>query len=483
VPSARPSPHLTQTPTEFLITQVPGKPPPYPRCVSSEPSAIQSPPGSMHQAHAIYSPGSRVPMPYQSLTTSVIYKPNGLQQQDGSLSKQGRPPPNYPINCATTKPYMKSLSSERLGSGNVEERNYVVVNNRRVISGPALTQGNFRVPPDSTVETETVTGNRPNATVVSPSEDRSRLTRKKFAQKDIQYIQKKVGDACNSYDASMFMSAFNEAWQQFQANASNYEEDSEVKNSSVIVGQLSDQLQQQSQLVSTKPKVWAPKLSSCSAEPGDGSPRSPTFPPQALPSQPLHSPTQQQYILQQVPNNHYVYSVQSGVGNSPPPPPLVQSKASLSPQTPASGNLALVQSRPTAVQNVPKPPMVQNVPKPAMVQNVPKPAMVQNIPKPAMIQNIPKPAMVQNIPKNIPKPASKAPPQMVVNHFRTRLPVQQQQQQQQLKTNPLPAKRKPRKKCSRCGKEASYICSGCTKEWYCDKECQVSGRLGLLFST
>ena len=459
--SARPTPHLTQTPTEVVITQAPGKgkPPPYPsRGLAAETLAIQSPtpPGSMHQAHAIYSPGSRVPMPYQPLPTSVIFDPNGQplhrehvqqqQQQDGSLVRQQvGPPPSYAAVSATSKPYTiaKSVPSERVGSRSVDERNYVVVNSRRVISGPALTQG-VRVPPDSTIEAESIAGTRTNnVTAVSPSEDKSKLTRKKFAQKDIQYIQKKVGDACNSYDQSMFMSAFNEAWQKFQANAANYEDDHAFKNSgSVTLGQL-DQLQH-SQLVSTKPKVWAPKLTSCSAEPGDGSaPRSPTFPPlHALPSitqplQPQPTQQQQQYILQKVSNNHYVYSVPSAVvGNHHPPLHMVQSKPGLSPQTPSTGgSLALVQSRPSPVtQNVSKPPMVPG-----------------------------------------------KPPQMVVSHFRTRLPAQQhQQQQQQLKTNPLPTKRKPRKKCSRCGKDASYICSGCTKEWYCDKECQVSYQIRIV---
>ena len=27
--------------------------------------------------------------------------------------------------------------------------------------------------------------------------------------------------------------------------------------------------------------------------------------------------------------------------------------------------------------------------------------------------------------------------------------------------------------CSRCGNEATYLCSGCQQEWYCGRDCQV----------
>ena len=54
------------------------------------------------------------------------------------------------------------------------------------------------------------------------------------------------------------------------------------------------------------------------------------------------------------------------------------------------------------------------------------------------------------------------------------------------KVQPSPApsqKSKPKsvRMCSRCGNEATYLCSGCQQEWYCGRDCQVTTALCFVY--
>ena len=54
------------------------------------------------------------------------------------------------------------------------------------------------------------------------------------------------------------------------------------------------------------------------------------------------------------------------------------------------------------------------------------------------------------------------------------------------KVQPIPAlsqKSKPKsvRMCSRCGNEATYLCSGCQQEWYCGRDCQVTTALWFVY--
>ena len=45
---------------------------------------------------------------------------------------------------------------------------------------------------------------------------------------------------------------------------------------------------------------------------------------------------------------------------------------------------------------------------------------------------------------------------------------------------PRPVAPKVNRTCALCGREATYLCSGCRTEWYCGRECQVSAVVYIL---
>ena len=439
----RPSLHLNQTATEVSVDPGCGdknKLPAYP-VHSTETPGVKSPTqsGSVHAAHAIYSPGSRIPMGYQSRGSSVIYTPNGPMyyapvQQNGSLPKQGSAP-SFPAGVATSKPYAivngvsASSADGSIPRGVEGGRHYVIYKDG--ICQQVIPQCTYMVPPDSTAEAESPAGSLGTCTTTtSSSEEKDKLPRRKFAQKDIQYIQKKVGDACNSYDVSMFMAAFNDAWQKFQANAMNYQDQAVAMNSKFALGQAADG-SQQVHLVSSKPRVVAPKLSSSATESGANSIASPTFvhaPPTSTQKQ--QQQQQQQYFLQHVASNPHYASVYAVPGASHPHT-ASSAKAGCIPQASVSNSVPHTQSE---------------KPKPSVTQSKPTP----------------------------PLSASNKAAMMSMNHFKTRQTVQPKLPSGSAKPGPLPIKKQQGKICSRCGKLATYICSGCRKEWYCGRECQVS---------
>ncbi len=391
----------------------------------------------------------------------MIYTPNGqavyytsMQQENSVATRPGVKPPGPLGGVPASKPSVASRIGAEVPSRNVDTRRmggYVVVDGMvpQMVPVSPHSQGTMRVPPDSTIEAESHGGTiRAGSTITSPSDERDKIPRKKFAQKDIQFIQKKLGDACNSYDVSMFMAAFNEAWQKFQANASNYEDQALVLNSKVTLGQAPDG-SQQFQLVSTKPRVVAPKLSSSATESGANSPASPPFGsatgiPQIQQQPQQQTQMQQQYVFQHIPNApHYVYAVPAPVAGGHPSHSATQPKVGC--------------------------PIQASSAAPGIVSLAP-PVQYET----SVIQS------------NSGPPLGQSKPQVVGNHFRTR-PVVQQAKVAATSSAATAAVNgssngvakastptKKNKQCSRCGKSATFICSGCKKEWYCGKDCQVS---------
>lgn len=241
---------------------------------------------------------------------------------------------------------------------------------------------------------------------------------------DLQSIQKKIGDAFSQSSEVMLVSAFEDAWKKFQANEKVYSETKkekakELQQASVPKPEDSG-VAAQGNLVhqmSTKSRVMA--LTSSEKV---GSVPLGKLPQQQQPQQP------QQLVIQPAATSEYatVYAIPT--------------------QGPAGKhNVHVAGLYYPAVETI-DPPNQSDLTKVAKQVRVSKALSSQH----KHIQDLASGKIAKS---HIPTSTASQPG-----------PPQTSAAQQKFKSY---------KQCARCGKNATYLCSGCHLEWYCGRDCQV----------
>ena len=270
--------------------------------------------------------------------------------------------------------------------------------------------------PQPIIASSTLPPNSATHAELTPEKKSTRL------DKDVQSIQKKIGDAFSSDSETMLVSAFEDAWKKFQENGKKYssEREQRPKESDIVlaksttVQRLVNTPPQTSliHLMSTKPRVVAPKPSSNGTQVSSGLPG-------GGPAIQAANSTQQQIVIQPI-NSEYatVYAIPS----SGPAKHQVRTTGLYYPGTeaPISSSIASQSEH--------------NVAKYASQQRGIRSKVSGQVPS----------ASQQHVVKTVIKPSSQ-------------------------RRNP----KKSNKLCARCGENATYLCSGCHYEWYCGRECQV----------
>ncbi len=285
----------------------------------------------------------------------------------------------------------------------------------------------------------------------------------------LQSIAQKIGDAFTNCSEDLLLAAFEDAWKKFHANSRKYEalarlEKSAVKASSTqATSRLRVPGPPNAEVVNTpgisklslvrpanaRPKPIVPKPSQATGTQAvsmlsSPSPTVPSPPQQHITYAYTPGSSHHQVIVQPVNPNDTPYTIFT-VAPKPLPqksyqtglyiPGTPTSDASISQKTDAAANSS------AAHQIVIAQPVLQPRPHPP----VPKPVGVTRQAAPP--QALAGPKVVQQIPRKhkqmVPVRSSRAPSKTI-------------------------------RSCALCGKEATYLCSGCHSEWYCGRECQVS---------
>lgn len=309
-----------------------------------------------------------------------------------------------------------------------------------------------------------------NASAAAKKEEYEENVREKIRAEDIQSIQKKIGDAFNTSSVSMLMSAFNDAWEKFQANGTSYKNKAGL-NKAFPHGTDSPSLggTSQIQILSEGPHVSVPKLSATPVVAGTRAKPSPASTPQYIPPSMIHTASQQyqqqqqQYILQpftsSLPPYTTLYSIPA---SSQRPPRATEAAGTAYPSTSASTSALPIQSirseRTGAVVNTKTPPGTN-------VTSKKTPPMLRLTRGPVADQH-PVGAKQNQVPACLPYEEHCKQWQQVLASTPT------------TSSNPgsLAMKyknRKANKTCTKCGKAATFLCSGCRREWYCGRNCQV----------
>lgn len=418
---------------------------------------VKSPPlaGS---SHMLYSDGSRVPFSFHSSPKSVVHTPNGpalyyAPVHPDVLSNQGGGGA-YPTSVTTSKPFaiVNALPvssseapvaiSQKVGEGSRQQLVEVEVYRdgnglSHIIPVSMLPQQQGYLSPDSTAGAEPMAASFP--TIVSATDEKGKTVGKKIRPEDLQSIHKKIGDAFNTSNVSMLMSAFNEAWDKFQANGTKYQ-NQQVTFNNVSFGIANQPVD--GNLVSTRPRVVAPKLSSIPVATGTPSASSPQYIHAA--KVPAGSQKQQQYILQPITSNSSYAALYAAIPTSSHQLPTTATAAAY--PTTSSPALRIQSEQTGSIVTAKTPPVLGSNKGPVADQQH---GVKQNqvaIPaheKPYGYRQ-PQQARFASRPTTTTKPGS--------------LPINT---------------RKPVKSCAKCRKGATFLCSGCHHEWYCGRDCQV----------
>ena len=262
----------------------------------------------------------------------------------------------------------------------------------------------------------------PLPTAVVPPPYSADATAIKTIDKNIQSIQKKIGDAFSSSNEKDLISAFEDAWRQFQENAKKYKKDSDgeklkVLSDSIVLTKTDKEpkVQGTSQVnlahqMSTKTRVVAPKLSSNKTQISTALPNSST--PQFIHAALTPGGTQQQIVIH--PEYGTVYAIPTtGSANK-----LVHATGLYNPATAVATTTSSQSQHSLSKSNL---------------------ALKTMVSRQRVIHDR---AQVATSHRPSPRPQTK--------HG------------------------KKAKLCARCGENATYLCSGCHTEWYCGRECQVS---------
>lgn len=255
-------------------------------------------------------------------------------------------------------------------------------------------------------------------------------TNEKVSEEDIQSIQKKISDAFTQSSEVMLVSAFEEAWKKFQDNDKVYKQRHSLTKDKAIAAEAN--LVQQ---MSAKPCVVAPKLLSENVR---------MLPSTSQGHQYIHvvppNVTPQQLLIQQIPGpteytNIYTIPTTAPSGNQVRVAGLYYPSTDRTNQS-DSHKVIVTQKHPPTTK-----------PQSSMLQRV----VVQERPSHGTECMGP----------------SHGTSQVKLATAKGTLPA----------AGPQPGtaetKQHSQKKCSWCGGNAIYLCSGCHREWYCGSECQL----------
>ena len=263
---------------------------------------------------------------------------------------------------------------------------------------------------------------------------------------ELQSIQKKIGDAFSQSSEVMLISAFEQAWNKFQANDNVYggEAKKEFKMpgaSKADTGSSGHALVHQ---MSTKPRLIAPKPLSENVIQPTSVPVGPQYIQVSghLPPQPQQQQQQQQQLVIQPTGPEYqtIY-IPAAPGQQP-----MHVAGVYYPSAPNQSEISLAHMPP---RQPPPVPVTAPVSKPQH-------RLVRERPLINSGQVVQLPSQTHATPNyTITTSSSRQPPSSSSD-------------------KPASQKTPGSKKCARCGKGATYLCSGCHVEWYCGRDCQVS---------
>ena len=253
---------------------------------------------------------------------------------------------------------------------------------------------------------------------------------------ELKTITTKIGAAFANCSEEMLISAFEDAWKKFQANGKKYEALRNIsKPHATSAGKVSGPPNVEvvnvpgassrlSLVRPARPKPIAPKVAS------------PVLPPPTASTQPPHQQQQQE-------SPHYIYTY----GSTSQPQVIYQ------PMNPEYAIYAVGGGSKQKAYQVQTAGLFYPAPASDGKQepSVPQQVVIAQPP----VQPPPPPPGHPDIAKTTAMPHSATGPRRNTNPRRR-------------------ASSKLNRVCALCGKEATYLCSGCHAEWYCGRPCQVS---------
>ena len=301
------------------------------------------------------------------------------------------------------------------------------------VSGSGQPVGVSTTKPYAIVNAMPGTAQIPAASLPQPPKTYSLVPEKQTQHREVvQTISKKIGDAFDSGNEQMLVAAFEDAWKKFQANEKRYEprvhitstgttkvvgKDPPPPNAEVFAVPGTTSRVSLVRQTSSNRTVLAPKTSS------------PIPTQQVIAPPPLSSKEQTQsyaYTAAASADQPQVYLQPITTGQKQQQPPLSHSKVH------SSGLFY----PPSSTESV---TVVQKKAPGTGIQRV----VVSQSSSPA-------------------------------HHSRSGdRPVRETSELQQQTTTTHKRRSSKSKYCARCGKNATYLCSGCHMEWYCGRECQV----------
>ena len=420
-------------------------------------------------------PPYTIPAQRAAVSPQVQQQTNVVYYTTGGVPSSGR---GTPVN--TTKPYaiVAALPAAADSMGNIEYRIPVSqqTSDIQYITTPApqilpqhtekLAQAqdvtyaySYKKPSSVLLKTPTLPTPRPSAPTVTPQSQES--GHDDDIASHLQTISKKIGTAFAQFSEEMLIGAFEDAWKKFQANGRKYEaltrlENSSTRSSASPSSTIKANYPPNAEVISTpgispklslvrpahsRPKPIAPKPAIQTATPT-------AMTPQAVASIPSGqqqyiytynaSASQPQVIIQPVNSDYAIYTAAVAQASQKQKTYQVQTSGLYYPATASEGGSKVDMASAAAVIT---------------------------------------PKQVVNTQLAAPQQVPKVSPQRVVTARPTQSTTTPLQHQPPRRTSTLPRRRTSSKSirlCALCGKEATYLCSGCHAEWYCGRECQVN---------
>lgn len=285
--------------------------------------------------------------------------------------------------------------------------------------------------------------------LVSEKQTNSSSTNKLQNREVVQNISKKIGDAFDSGNEQLLLATFEDAWKKFQANGKEYESSGQVVSSSTkVVGKdppppnaevfavpgTTSRVSLVRQTSSNR-TVLAPKTSS------------PIPAQQVIAPPPLSSKEQTNYVYTAAPGN----AGQSQVYLQPVTTSPQQQKQQ---QTPSHSKVPSSHSKVHSSGLFYPPSSTESV---AVLQKKAAPGTGNNIQQRVVVSQ-----------------SSSA-----AHHSGSSNATLRETNESQTTVHRRRSSKS--KHCARCGKSATYLCSGCHTEWYCGRECQVSNLYSIDF--
>lgn len=305
---------------------------------------------------------------------------------------------------------------------------------------------------------------------------------------DLQSIQKKIGDAFSQSSEVMLVSAFEEAWAKFQANEKSYKEAKKEREklstppkpeSDKEVRTLSHGVMHHELPASAKPRPIAPKPSPSSPHPGTPLGQMAATTSTTKPRLIAPKPSSQQVLMSSAAPGH------PGPGG-PSPPQYVQVNGQQQQLVlqPVASDCRLpcttVYAIPASAHGSKHQVHVTGLYYPAVESpDAPPKALPPPPPPPPPTQSDMNLASARQLPAG----TAQHHHRRLVHHDRqvvgqphsstSALHLRGGPTTSQSSGGSGGSSQKSSKRCARCGKNATYLCSGCHLEWYCGRDCQV----------